>query len=216
MLEFLRGKGRERKHCLFDAACLRRIWHLLQDVRSRQAVEVLERYADGKASLDDLAAANEQAEDACNPRVVKAERAARWAASAATMRPRNDPGVPSAYAADAVTAAAKRSRSQARVAERVAQACLLRDLFGPLSFREVRLVPAWLTWNDGAVVKLAQAIYDERILPEGLLDQSRLAILADALEETGCDNEEILVHFRQRDAVHVRGCWLIDLILCKQ
>jgi hypothetical protein len=89
---------------------------------------------------------------------------------------------------------------------------LIRDLFGPLPFHEIRIDPGWLSWNDSTVRKLAQAIYDERILPEGLLDQSRLAIL----EEAGCDNEEILSHLPQQGAVHVRGCWAIDLLLGKE
>jgi hypothetical protein len=63
--------------------------------------------------------------------------------------------------------------------------------------------------------RLATAIYEERTLPQGTLDRDRLAILADALEEAGCTNEEILSHCRSPND-HVRGCWLIDLILGKE
>jgi hypothetical protein len=91
---------------------------------------------------------------------------------------------------------------------------LLRDIFGPLPFRAVTIDPAWLTWNERTIVRLAQDIYEDRIHPGGTLDQSRLAILADALEEAGCSDKEILGHCRSPKD-HVRGCWLIDLLLNK-
>jgi hypothetical protein len=91
---------------------------------------------------------------------------------------------------------------------------LLRDIFGPLPFREVNIDPAWLAWNDGLIMQLARAGYEERTLPQGTLDRNRLAALADALEEAECTNEEILSHCRSPKD-HVRGCWLIDLILDK-
>jgi hypothetical protein len=70
------------------------------------------------------------------------------------------------------------------------------------------LDPAWLKWNDGTVLRLAQSIDDQRAF-------DRLPILADALEEAGCTNTDVLDHCR--DAVkHVRGCWVVDLILGKE
>jgi hypothetical protein len=98
-----------------------------------------------------------------------------------------------------------------RVNELRAQAALLRDMFGN-PFRPVSLVPAWLT---PTVLKLAQAAYDNRLLPSGLLDNSGLAILADALVEAGCDNADILSHLRG-PGPHARGCWLLDLLLNKE
>jgi hypothetical protein len=74
------------------------------------------------------------------------------------------------------------------------------------------LPPAVLAWNDGTVIRIAQGIYEGRKLPEGTLDKSRLAILADALLDAGCDDDELLAHCRSEDP-HVRGCWAIDLIL---
>jgi hypothetical protein len=64
------------------------------------------------------------------------------------------------------------------------------------------------------VLKLAQAAYDNRVLPSGLLDHTGLAVLADALEEGGCSNAEILSHLRG-PGPHVRGCWAVDAILGK-
>ena len=68
--------------------------------------------------------------------------------------------------------------------------------------------PAWLVWNQGTIPKVAQAIYDQRAF-------DRMPILGDALEEAGCNNEEILGHCRQ-PSEHVKGCWLLDLVLGKE
>ena len=76
--------------------------------------------------------------------------------------------------------------------------------------------PKWLAWNNGTVAKLATAIYEERELPSGALDNGRLCILADALEESGCHDAEILTHCRGLRSVHVRGCWVVDLLLGKE
>jgi hypothetical protein len=78
-------------------------------------------------------------------------------------------------------------------------------------FRPVILHPSWLT---PTTTSLAQAIYDNRLLPSGHFDNQRLGILADALEEAGCDNADVLNHCRSAGP-HVRGCWVIDLLLGK-
>ncbi len=95
------------------------------------------------------------------------------------------------------------------------QATVLRDLRGTTPFRPVTVDPHWLTWDGGIVPKLAQAIYAERQLPQGTLDSNRLAVLADALEEAGCTNTEILDHCR-KPGQHVRGCWVVDLLSGKE
>ncbi len=90
---------------------------------------------------------------------------------------------------------------------------LLRCIFvNP--FRSVVISPAVLAWNDRTVVRLAQAAYEERHLPAGTLDTGRLAVLADALEEAGCTDADILGHLRG-PGPHVRGCWPVDLLLGK-
>jgi hypothetical protein len=78
---------------------------------------------------------------------------------------------------------------------------LFRDIFGN-PFRPVSLDPAWLT---STVVLLAKGIYDDRAF-------DRLPILADALQDAGCDNDDILGHCRG-PGPHVRGCWVVDLVL---
>ncbi len=71
-------------------------------------------------------------------------------------------------------------------------------------FRPVSVIPSWLT---ATVIGMAQAIYDER-------DFDRLPILADALEEAGCADADLLAHLRS-PGPHVRGCWALDLIIDK-
>jgi hypothetical protein len=90
------------------------------------------------------------------------------------------------------------------VPEQIAQCNLYRDIFGN-PFSPVALDPRWLT---SSVVDLATAIYDERAF-------DRIPILADALMDAGCDNNDIIAHCRG-DGPHVRGCWVVDLILGKE
>ena len=81
---------------------------------------------------------------------------------------------------------------------------LVREIFGNPS-RPVHVEESWLRWNDGCVVKLARGIYDG----QRWLD---LPILADALLDAGCDDEELLAHCRSTEG-HTRGCWALDLLL---
>jgi hypothetical protein len=95
------------------------------------------------------------------------------------------------------------------VPEKKHQSQLVRDLFGnPYRPAKVDACPKWLTWREGTVRRVAQAIYDDRTFDQ-------LPILADALEDGGCDNADILNHCRQ-PGPHVRGCWVIDLLLGKE
>jgi len=79
----------------------------------------------------------------------------------------------------------------------------LRCIFGD-PYRPVTIDPRLLT---STVIDLANAIYDERAF-------DRMPILADALMDAGCASEEIIAHCRQSDE-HVRGCWVVDLLLAK-
>jgi hypothetical protein len=101
-----------------------------------------------------------------------------------------------------------------RAAEKSAHLVLLRCVFGN-PFRPTTPDRAWLTWNHGTIPKLAQAVYEKRSLPDGSFDLTRLAVLADALEEAGCTDADILAHVRG-PGPHVRGCWVIDLLTGKQ
>jgi hypothetical protein len=198
MLEFLRdsGKASDRKVRLFACGCGRSVWSWFRDERSGEALRTSERYADGLATRKELKAARRAAWEASEPLVA-------W--EAAGLR-----------AWEAAVATAWRLRCEAMLAptDAVAWAChLLRDLFNfPLV--APRIEPAWLTWGGGCVPKLAQAAYEERKLPEGTLYPARLAVLADALEEAGCDNRDVLGHLRA-PGPHLRGCWALDLLLNK-
>jgi len=229
MLLLLKGaSGRKRR--LFSAACCRRVWALLPAEVSRGAVEVAERYADGQASAADLSLAHALACEA---------HAQLEAAAVAKGEPPPHPAAPAAFAAAVASAAitpekannftalvrpfladpnstADPPRHKAAVrAEWAAQAGLLRDIFGPPPFRPSFIAPAVLAWNDGAVARLAQALYDQPQAPEGTLDPARLAVLADALLAAGCDDVDLWGHCCQ-PGPHVRGCWAIDLILGKE
>jgi hypothetical protein len=85
-----------------------------------------------------------------------------------------------------------------------AQADILRDVFGN-PFRSVPFDPGW---QAPTAVGLALAVYQEP-------DSERMAVLADALEEAGCTEKAILDHLRGPRS-HVRGCWLVDLVLAKE
>jgi hypothetical protein len=92
--------------------------------------------------------------------------------------------------------------------ESIVQCNLLRDIFSLRPFQPAKLSPPWLTMDGSNPRKLAQTIYDERSF-------DRLPILADALEEAGCTDPDILAHCRG-PGPHVRGCWVVDLLLGKE
>jgi hypothetical protein len=100
--------------------------------------------------------------------------------------------------------------SGGREGEWKCQAALLHDILGN-PFRPAAVNPGW---RVPQAVALAQAAYEERELPAGTLDLARLAVLADALEEGGCDHADLLGHLRG-PGPHVRGCWAVDLVLGK-
>lgn len=81
---------------------------------------------------------------------------------------------------------------------------LLRDIFGN-PFRPVVFDPNWRT---ATAVGLAQTMYDAR-------NFHAMPILADALQDAGCEDATILGHCRDENNLHVRGCWVVDLILGK-
>jgi hypothetical protein len=87
------------------------------------------------------------------------------------------------------------------------QADILRDVIGN-PFHPVTINTSWLSYNDGTAHRIASAIYDHYAF-------DRMPILADALEDAGCDNADLLNHCRQ-PGVHVRGCWVVDLLLGKE
>ncbi len=86
-----------------------------------------------------------------------------------------------------------------------ATAVLAREVFGN-PFRPVVFSPMWRT---DTALSLARGMYESR-------DFGAMPILADALQDAGCDNEDVLNHCRDDKQVHVRGCWVVDLVLGKE
>jgi hypothetical protein len=210
MLDYLRGSGRasERKLRLFAVACCRRLGHLALGDTVREAIEVAERFADGHATADDLQQAAAQAKwyQRGYPFGVRARAAVR-----ACSLDARDAASATGHVVFAVYAAAGRSHS-VRKAESAEHGDLLRCIIGNPFCVTALIGPAALTWNDGCIVKLAQAAYQERSLPDGRLDNAHLAVLADALEESGYSDAQLLEHLRG-PGPHVRGCHAIDAIL---
>jgi hypothetical protein len=103
------------------------------------------------------------------------------------------------------------SEGERQTAEQKFLIDLLVDIHGnPL--RPVVLDPGW---RKAQVEGLARSAYEERSLPGGELDVARLAVLADALVDAGCNNWDILSHLRG-PGPHVRGCWAVDLVLARE
>jgi hypothetical protein len=217
LLDYLEknGTATERQLRLFVVACCRRA-DSLPDAETYAAVDTAERFADGQVSRDVLEAAGPvlrefyrtvaphplavAAHIACNTLSVSeagsaADAVVRGIASSAAREEHED--------RDAVLKAVRRTEGSVQTA-------LVRDIFNN-PFRPLPpLGSAVLAWGDGLVVKLAQAAYNDRILPSGHLNPDRLAVLADALEEVDADAS--LVEHLRRPGPHVRGCVVVDLL----
>jgi hypothetical protein len=200
--------SRDRKVRLFGVACCRLLAPWLESPRIPKALEAAERYADG--ALGD-GAFRRWSREVCGLRdslfrVAGAERASTayhivymamqtdrrsaWRTVAADiLRHVRDRGELGPEAAADLPAQLPR---------------LLRCIFGN-PFRPVTFDPAWRT---STVLQLAAGIYEERA-------PDRLPILADALQDAGCDSDDILDHCRG-EGPHVRGCWVVDLVLGKE
>jgi hypothetical protein len=211
MLEFLGERAGERKRRLFACACARRALRLQPDDRLETCLAVAEQLADGKAGEDDRARALQTVREI---RYGGPEDQLRTNVSCAVYYTLSDSAQDAAADASgqAIRAAIEDMRrrqpgSVARVSytpEHAAQAALLRCLFGN-PHRRPQVDPAVLAWNSATVSKMAHAIDETRAFEQ-------LPILADALEEAGCTDREILDHCRG-GGEHVHGCWVLDHLL---
>jgi hypothetical protein len=203
MLHAVRGKADDHSLRLFACACVREIFALARDPRSRQAVEVAELFAEGKASAEALDAARKEA----NAAELAVPHAARFAALATTK--------PDAWIAawdaswDAAEAVATPRKEDGKSIApipfdevRAHQAQLLRALVPPPT--PPAIDPSWLRWNDSTVFRIAQGIREQQRYQD-------LPILADALAEAGCTDEAIL-SCRVRSP-NLKSSWIVDALL---
>ena len=204
MLEFLRGSAKtpenlERKLRLFGAACCRHIRLLLCDKRSRKAIEMAERFADGLVSGGALDRARRVAGSAGMLRAVEDSRAtSAWMAPLMITDRRF-------YGWDSVIATMRAlEHAGVRVTERDFQCTAVKDIIGN-PFRPITFDPAWRT---PTVVQLARSLYEERRFEE-------MPVLGDAVEEAGCQDAVVLGHCRG-PGPHLRGCRLLDRLLRKE
>jgi hypothetical protein len=202
----LKGRGSYRKLTLFAFACCRHLNPAFTDSRSVRALQVAERFVEGSASEEDWQAA------------YRESMSVQWEFQQ-TLNEKGvlSPGEP-ATAANLIDTAVVLSYQDSEYVRRVCyiarhaqgladegqerrwQAQILCDILGELEpSPELKS-----SWHTEAAISLARKIYDGR-------DFSLMPILADALEDAGCDNEAVLNHCRS-DRPHVRGCWVVDLL----
>jgi hypothetical protein len=206
LVNAMRGK-RDRKLRLLFCACARTVWDMLDQPLYRTAVEIGERLADGLADPAEVAAVRD---DLCpGPHFTgpAVGQAAYWAVA---------DGFPVWVLWNIADLHAARAAGQARRAGRSSLprgafrrfrrdlADLGREVLGN-PFRPFTFDPQWRTAD---VVGLARGIYEDRAF-------DRLPLLADALMDAGCAEEQLLAHCRS-DGPHVRGCWVVDLVLDKE
>jgi hypothetical protein len=206
---FVLGRCSARKFRLFGCACCWRLGELLTDERSRAAIEVSERFADELATKKELVNAKSRAARVAN--TLPIEETYRGTPSTIYLACLaaefvTSPALTTVLAAaDKVVRAFTTIRRRLWKVERAIQADIFRDIFGN-PFRPAVLDAAWRT---DTAVSLARTMYDSR-------DFGAMPILADALQDAGCDNEHILNHCRHTSLAHVRGCWVVDLVLGKE
>lgn len=201
MLWFIRRTVSERKFRLFAVACCRRAWELMPSDDCREAIITAELTADGECDASVMYRLSVNINSSIGSHALRGE-VGEYAAIAAERVSSLDRFYMAAEAA-AVAIAVQRSSENYephRTVEESHQASLVRCMFGN-PFRYVTVGPSWLTTD---VRLLATGIYEDKAF-------DRLPILADALQDAGCENEEVLNHCRS-NGPHVRGCWVVDLL----
>jgi hypothetical protein len=206
MLLTLPVRGSGRKARLLAAACCRRLGTFLdpdtQAIRSG-FLDVMERRADEPLPDNWADAVTEDA--AAAQSYEKVDGCAEIETCYFMIRH-------AGLASGCLEIAAMYAKGRGAQGEAGEQAALVRDIFGNPSRPppEVRT-----TLRTPLVLSIASTAYEDRLMPSGHLDPARLAVLADALEESGCTNTAILTHLRSAGP-HVRGCWALDLVLGKE
>jgi hypothetical protein len=205
---------RPRRWRLLALICGERVKPLLYAGSCKTAIDALPKFVDGLISSDDLRIAHNAAnaeyasliDDACEQRAFYIQASAVKAVVLATspeLTLRNLQRI-LGLQRDAIAYASDRDGIPVRASESKSQIAWIRDIFGN-PFRPVAFDPRWRTED---VLGLARGIYEERAF-------DRLPLLADAVMDAGCADEQVLEHCRS-DGPHVRGCWVVDLVLGKE
>jgi hypothetical protein len=220
MVAFVEGHARPRKLRLFACACCLRHDHWVEETPAAEALGVALAFADGHATTEQLVSAARAATACANHFYAMFRETgqlepyyAHVAASACAQAAAETPGEllrAAVYAGQVQAYAMCESLDvsdiwreyQAR--ETADQAALIRDIFG----NPFRPATPDLAWRTATAVALAQMMYNSR-------EFSAMPILADALQDAGCDSADMLDHCRDPKQVHVRGCWAVDLVLGK-
>jgi hypothetical protein len=195
-----------RKRRLLFCACSRRVLRFLVDDRFQHALNATEDYADQRLTWTELKVNARSAAVAARDELFASgqEPAVRDAAVAVTRTTSTFLTWEVLTLARLAIANGEGLDLQIEESEHATQLQLARDIFGN-PFRPVTFSDAWRTSTTAA---LARQMYESR-------DFGAMPILADALQEAGCDSEGILSHCRDAKQLHVRGCWVVDLVLGK-
>ncbi|AMV27893.1 hypothetical protein VT84_26050 [Gemmata sp. SH-PL17] len=219
MLRFLRTDRNDRKLRLLLCAFCRQSWALFEEIAGAQAfVELAERMANGFVAKKEVRAVRL----GCLHALVdgmdwKDDDADFMLDRFGGFHFEDDPAWVREMAVRLIAVRALgqtvsanevaqvvRALADARVGATDSQDCdLIREVFGN-PFRPVTFDSSWLT---STVRALATGVYTERAF-------DRLPILADAIQDAGCDSDDVLTHLRS-DGPHVKGCWALDLVLGK-
>ncbi|VTR95651.1 Uncharacterized protein (Fragment) OS=uncultured bacterium PE=4 SV=1 [Gemmata massiliana] len=202
MAAFIRWRGSERKRRLFLVACARAIWDRVPLGDMRRAVEISERFADGEVPVHEFYAANALLYATQNPPLVQREW---WESGSAEKRSVYSHCLMTTFGSQVLAKITEYPWHETRLLTEYLQPHLLREVFGN-PFRAVACAPEWST---DTVLALARGMYESR-------DFSAMPILADALQDAGCDSADVLDHCRDAAGPHVRGCWVVDLVLGKE
>jgi hypothetical protein len=197
-LTILGERATDRKLRLFAVAVCRRIAPGLLIRAAWECLEVAEKLADGNASLGELGRVREQLDEYLMNDTLY--QPSEYAASAPRCCLHENVRHGVRYVVSTAWQTSQPPRDKVWASDTAAR---LRDVFGN-PFRPVTFDAAWRT---DTAVSLAQQMYESR-------EFSPRPIRADALQDAGCDNEDILNYCRG-PGPHVRGCWVVDLVLGK-
>jgi hypothetical protein len=193
LISFLPGRGSNRKLRLLACAWYRQVIGFFPDEHRERLIEAAEEHADGLIDSEEM---SQLRNDLLNWLTHYGE--GQWF----------DEGPAQLTTPSAREAAESLLRSLDVLSgiEGVSDtlASLARDVLGDF-FHPFQPAREWLEWNDETVRRMAQIIYESR-------DFVAMPILADALEDAGCDDEFVLRHCRAEQQ-HVRGCWILDSLL---